>query len=116
MKLQADANVASTSNNAQTKAKDLKKSSDRSKYDHISVKLVMAGTGCSNIAAVEQVLKDMDGDIDAAIEYMLAEQLILGSDDADGDPYLDYACDGKHLIILKSKVAVPMNESHPYLS
>jgi hypothetical protein len=58
----------------------------------------------------------MDGDIDAAIEYMLAEQLILGSDDADGDPYLDYACDGKHLIILKSKVAVPMNESHPYLS
>uniref|UniRef100_A0A0D9WAY7 OTU domain-containing protein n=1 Tax=Leersia perrieri TaxID=77586 RepID=A0A0D9WAY7_9ORYZ len=87
-----DTNVASTSNNAQTKAKDLKKSSDRSTYDHISVKKVMAGTGCC-AAAVEKVLKEMDGDVDAAIEYMLAEQLTLGSDDADGDPYLDYACD-----------------------
>ncbi|KAF2936433.1 OVARIAN TUMOR DOMAIN-containing deubiquitinating enzyme 7 isoform X5 [Oryza sativa Japonica Group] len=108
--IKADANVASTSNNAQTKAKDLKKSSDRSKYDHISVKLVMAGTGCSNIAAVEQVLKDMDGDIDAAIEYMLAEQLILGSDDADGDPYLDYACD-EYVQTIEDELSMKQDES-----
>uniref|UniRef100_A0A0E0PFH2 OTU domain-containing protein n=1 Tax=Oryza rufipogon TaxID=4529 RepID=A0A0E0PFH2_ORYRU len=108
--IKADANVASTSNNAQTKAKDLKKSSDRSKYDHISVKLVMAGTGCSNIAAVEQVLKDMDGDIDAAIEYMLAEQLILGSDDADGDPYLDYACD-EYVQTIEDEFSMKQDES-----
>ncbi|XP_066166171.1 OVARIAN TUMOR DOMAIN-containing deubiquitinating enzyme 7 isoform X3 [Oryza sativa Japonica Group] len=109
--IKADANVASTSNNAQTKAKDLKKSSDRSKYDHISVKLVMAGTGCSNIAAVEQVLKDMDGDIDAAIEYMLAEQLILGSDDADGDPYLDYACDAEYVQTIEDELSMKQDES-----
>uniref|UniRef100_A0A0D3G1H4 OTU domain-containing protein n=1 Tax=Oryza barthii TaxID=65489 RepID=A0A0D3G1H4_9ORYZ len=108
--IKADANVASTSNNAQTKAKDLKKSSDRSKYDHISVKLVMAGTGCSNVAAVEQVLKDMDGDIDAAIEYMLAEQLILGSDDADGDPYLDYACD-EYVQTIEDELSMKQDES-----
>uniref|UniRef100_A0A0E0DJW9 OTU domain-containing protein n=1 Tax=Oryza meridionalis TaxID=40149 RepID=A0A0E0DJW9_9ORYZ len=106
----ADANVASTSNNAQTKAKDLKQSSDRSKYDHISVKLVMAGTGCSNVAAVEQVLKDMDGDVDAAIEYMLAEQLILGSDDADGDPYLDYACD-EYVQTIEDELSMKQDES-----
>uniref|UniRef100_A0A0D9ZS80 OTU domain-containing protein n=1 Tax=Oryza glumipatula TaxID=40148 RepID=A0A0D9ZS80_9ORYZ len=108
--IKADANVASTSNNAQTKAKDLKKSSDRSKYDHISVKLVMAGTGSSNVAAVEQVLKDMDGDIDAAIEYMLAEQLILGSDDADGDPYLDYACD-EYVQTIEDELSMKQDES-----
>ncbi|KAF0891039.1 hypothetical protein E2562_005132 [Oryza meyeriana var. granulata] len=98
--IKTDANVASTSNNGQSKAKDLKKSSDRSNYDHISVKLVMAGTGCSNVAAVEQVLKDMDGNVDAAIEYMLAKQFILGSDDADGDPYMDHACDESLYTIL----------------
>nr|AEV41025.1 OUT-like cysteine protease family protein [Oryza minuta] len=108
--IKTDANVASTSNNAQSKAKDLKKSSDRSKYDHISVKLVMAGTGCSNVAAVEQVLKDMDGDVDAAIEYMLAEQLILGSDDSDGDPYLDYACD-EYIQTIEDELSTRQDES-----
>ncbi|GJN01374.1 hypothetical protein PR202_ga18639 [Eleusine coracana subsp. coracana] len=55
IKLQTDANISSTNNNAQTKAKNLKKSSHRSTYDHTSVKLVMAGTGCSDAAAVERV-------------------------------------------------------------
>ncbi|XP_006653000.2 OVARIAN TUMOR DOMAIN-containing deubiquitinating enzyme 7 isoform X1 [Oryza brachyantha] len=95
--IKTDATVASTSNNAQTKSKDSKKSLGRSNYDHISVKLVMAGTGCPNVAIVEQVLKDMDGDVDAAIEYMLAEQLVLGADDADGDPYMDYTYDDDEL-------------------
>jgi OTU domain-containing protein 3 len=53
--LQTDANVASTSNNGQTKAKDLKKSSSRSTYDETLVKLVMAGTGCSDPAVAEHV-------------------------------------------------------------
>jgi OTU domain-containing protein 3 len=55
IELQTDANISSTNDNAQTKAKDLKKSSHRSTYDHTSVKLVMAGTGCSDVAAVEHV-------------------------------------------------------------
>ena len=110
IKLQTDSNVASTSNTAQTKAIDSKKSSNRSAYDDTSVKMVMAGTGCSNVAAVQhvwiawltlnialhvctwftlivnshylwmaliillQVLGEMDGDVDSAIEYMIAER------------------------------------------
>ncbi|VAH54033.1 unnamed protein product [Triticum turgidum subsp. durum] len=137
--IKTDSNVASTSNNAQTKAKDSKKSSNRSAYDDTSVKMVMAGTGCSNVAAVQHVLGEMDGDVDSAIEYMIAERHVaayddtsvklvmagtgcssvaavehvlgqldgdvdsaiaymiaerfaMSSDNVDGDPYMDYAC------------------------
>ncbi|KAM0923695.1 hypothetical protein ACQ4PT_005373 [Festuca glaucescens] len=89
--IKTDANVASTSNNAQTKAKDLKKSSNRSTYDDRSVKRVMDGTGCSDVAVAEHVLGEFDGDVDAAVEYMIAERFSVGSDDVDGDLYMDYA-------------------------
>lgn len=95
--IKTDANVASTSNSAQTKAKDLKKSSNRSTYDGKSVKRVMAGTGCSDVAVAEHVLEELDGDVDAAIEYMIAERFAVGSDNMDGDPYMDYACNGDEL-------------------
>lgn len=105
--IKTDANVASTSNNAQTKAKDPKKSSNRSTYDDTSVKLVMAGTGCSDVAVAEHVLGELDGDVDAAIEYMIAERFAVGSDDVDrdpyidfnvdSDPYIDFACNGDEL-------------------
>ncbi|KAL6651832.1 hypothetical protein ACP70R_010757 [Stipagrostis hirtigluma subsp. patula] len=95
--IKTDSNVSSTNNDAQTKAKDLKKSSHRSTYDHTSVKLVMAGTGCSDVVAVEHVLGEMDGDVDSAIEYIIAERLAVGTDDAEGDPYMDYACNGDEL-------------------
>jgi OTU domain-containing protein 3 len=39
----------------------------------------------------------MDGDVDAAIEYMIAERLAVSTDDAEVDPYMDYACNGKYL-------------------
>ncbi|KAG8043880.1 hypothetical protein GUJ93_ZPchr0458g22816 [Zizania palustris] len=110
--IKTDANVASTSNNTQTKAKDLKKSSDRSTYDHTSVKLVMAGTGCSNVAAVENVLRDMDGDVDAAIEYMIAEKLVLGSDDMDVDPGMDYTCD-EFVGTIGDELSACQDESQP---
>lgn len=55
IELQTDANISSTNNNTQTKAKDPKKSSHRSTYDQTSVKLVMAGTGCSDAAVAEHV-------------------------------------------------------------
>jgi len=55
IELQTDANISNTNNNAQTKAKEVKKSSHRSTYDHTSVKLVMAGTGCSDVAIAEHV-------------------------------------------------------------
>ncbi|XP_039775358.1 OVARIAN TUMOR DOMAIN-containing deubiquitinating enzyme 7-like isoform X3 [Panicum virgatum] len=91
--IKTDANISSANNNAQTKAKDPKKSSHRSTYDQTSVKLIMAGTGCSDAAIAEHVLEEMDGDVDAAIEYMLVDRVAMGTDDMEGDPYLDYALD-----------------------
>lgn len=43
-----------------------------------------------------QVLGEMDGDVDAAIEYMIAERVAVSTDDADGDPYMDHPCNGKY--------------------
>lgn len=43
-----------------------------------SVKMVMAGSGCDNKQKVEQVLRQVGGDVDAAIEFLIAEQ---GSED-----------------------------------
>ncbi|XP_066344792.1 OVARIAN TUMOR DOMAIN-containing deubiquitinating enzyme 7-like isoform X2 [Miscanthus floridulus] len=97
--IKTDANISNINNNTQTKAKEVKKSSHRSTYDHTSVKLVMAGTGCSDVAIAEHVLGEMDGDVDAAIEYMIAERLAVSTtDDAEVDPYMDYACNGDELI------------------
>lgn len=39
-----------------------------------SIKLVIAGTGCENAERVEQVLREVDGDVNAAIEFLVAEQ------------------------------------------
>ncbi|ONM12339.1 SEC-C motif-containing protein / OTU-like cysteine protease family protein [Zea mays] len=94
IKLQTDSNISNTNNNAQTKAKEVKKSSHRSTYDDTSVKLVMAGTGCSDIAIAEHVLGEMDGDVDAAIEYLIAERLAVSTDDAEVDLYINHAFNG----------------------
>lgn len=107
--IKTDANIASSSH-AQTKAKDLKKSSHRSTYDHTSVKLVMAGTGCSNVTAVEHVLGEMDGDVDAAIEYMIAERLAMGSDDVEVDPFMDYVCD-EAIYVIEDELSTCQDEN-----
>ncbi|GMN30251.1 hypothetical protein TIFTF001_002736 [Ficus carica] len=39
-----------------------------------SIKLVIAGTGCEDAEKVEKVLREVDGDVDAAIEFLVAEQ------------------------------------------
>ncbi|KHN08336.1 hypothetical protein glysoja_045087 [Glycine soja] len=36
--------------------------------------MVMAGTGCENAEKVEQILEQVNGDVDAAIEFLIAEQ------------------------------------------
>lgn len=92
--IKTDSNISNTNNNAQTKAKEVKKSSHRSTYDDTSVKLVMAGTGCSDIAIAEHVLGEMDGDVDAAIEYLIAERLAVSTDDAEVDLYINHAFNG----------------------
>uniref|UniRef100_A0A2N9FE21 OTU domain-containing protein n=1 Tax=Fagus sylvatica TaxID=28930 RepID=A0A2N9FE21_FAGSY len=39
-----------------------------------SIKMVMAGSGCENAEKVKQVLGQVYGDVDAAIEFLIAEQ------------------------------------------
>jgi OTU domain-containing protein 3 len=43
-------------------------------YDQALVKLVMVGTGCTDAVRVCQVLQEVYGDADAAIEFLIAEQ------------------------------------------
>lgn len=59
----------------------------------------------------------MDGDVDAAIEYMIAEQFAMGANDAEGDPYTDYAlgkpvnCPGSWdtiSLVVRAKIWTPL--------
>lgn len=43
-------------------------------YDQALVKLVMVGTGCTDAVRVCQVLQEVYGDADAAIEFLIAEK------------------------------------------
>lgn len=43
-------------------------------YDQSLVKLVMVGTGCTDAVRVCEVLQEVYGDADAAIEFLIAEQ------------------------------------------
>ncbi|KAI3997851.1 hypothetical protein MKX01_036321 [Papaver californicum] len=47
--------------------------------DKRSIQMVMSGGGCESFERAEEVLQQVYGDVDAAIEYFIAEQ-ILGSD------------------------------------
>jgi OTU domain-containing protein 3 len=37
----------------------------------------------------------MDGDVDAAIEYLIAERLAVSTDDAEVDLYINHAFNGE---------------------
>ncbi|KAG9440007.1 hypothetical protein H6P81_020172 [Aristolochia fimbriata] len=43
-------------------------------FDAGSIKIVMSGTGCFDASKVEEVLHELNGDIDAAVEYLIQEQ------------------------------------------
>ena len=60
--------------------------------------LVAIFSSSVKFAIIIQVLGEMDGDVDATIEYMIAERLAVSTtDDAEVDPCMDYACNGKYL-------------------
>jgi hypothetical protein len=54
---------------------------------------LLVGSNFSSEAkfVIIQILGEMDGDVDAAIEYMVAERFTMGASDAEGDPYTDHA-------------------------
>ncbi|URD76504.1 OTU domain containing [Musa troglodytarum] len=71
----ADAHISAKEHNKKVAIdKSSKGSSSRSTFNSGSVKLVMAGTGIEDIDKVEQVLREVDGDVDAAIEFLIAEK------------------------------------------
>ncbi|XP_009788517.1 OVARIAN TUMOR DOMAIN-containing deubiquitinating enzyme 7 isoform X1 [Nicotiana sylvestris] len=75
--IKADADLSAKSREAIVAAKS-KGDTSRNTVQVGSVKVVMAGSGCNDIVKVEQVLQQVGGDVDAAIEYLIAEQ---GSED-----------------------------------
>ncbi|XP_039155115.1 OVARIAN TUMOR DOMAIN-containing deubiquitinating enzyme 7-like isoform X4 [Eucalyptus grandis] len=72
--IKADSNLSSSSCQAIAGSNKSKSGAGKDITDAGSIKLVMAGCGCENIEKVEQTLLQMDGDVDAAIEYLIAEQ------------------------------------------
>ncbi|XP_012079270.1 OVARIAN TUMOR DOMAIN-containing deubiquitinating enzyme 7 isoform X2 [Jatropha curcas] len=72
--IKADAELSATSHKAKAAASKSKVGPAKDTINTGSVKLVMAGSGCENVEKVEQVLLQVDGDVDAAIEFLGAER------------------------------------------
>ncbi|XP_073098979.1 OVARIAN TUMOR DOMAIN-containing deubiquitinating enzyme 7 isoform X3 [Elaeis guineensis] len=72
--IKVDAEISATGHNKKVTVNKSKGSSHKQTFDAQSVKMVMAGTGCQNVDKVEQVLREVDGDVDAAIEFLIADQ------------------------------------------
>ncbi|KAK3416280.1 hypothetical protein EUGRSUZ_H01733 [Eucalyptus grandis] len=72
--IKADSNLSLSSHQAKARSNKSKSEAGKDTTDAGSIKLVMAGSGCENIKKVEPTLLQMYGDVDAAIEYLIAEQ------------------------------------------
>ncbi|KAG8641200.1 OVARIAN TUMOR DOMAIN-containing deubiquitinating enzyme 7 isoform X3 [Manihot esculenta] len=72
--IKADADLSATSDKAKAAASKCKRGAAKDIIDAGSIKLVMAGSGCESAEKVEQVLLQVDGDADAAIEFLVAER------------------------------------------
>ncbi|KAF8101476.1 hypothetical protein N665_0205s0068 [Sinapis alba] len=73
--IQADAKVSAASKQAKaTESSKSKNTSDKCNVDAGAVKVVMSGSCCCNAEKAEQVLVQVNGDVDAAIEFLIAEQ------------------------------------------
>ncbi|PON42985.1 OTU domain containing protein [Parasponia andersonii] len=72
--IKADADLSMKSRQAKVVESKSKGRADRNVIDSRSIKMVIAGTGCENAEKIEEVLLQVDGDVDAAIEFLVAEQ------------------------------------------
>ncbi|KAL4378946.1 hypothetical protein GQ457_02G007940 [Hibiscus cannabinus] len=72
--IKADADISASSNQAKAAVSKPKGAAGKDSINTGSIKLVMAGSGCESAEKVEQVLLQVDGDVDAAIEFLVAEQ------------------------------------------
>ncbi|XP_030498778.1 OVARIAN TUMOR DOMAIN-containing deubiquitinating enzyme 7 isoform X2 [Cannabis sativa] len=72
--IKVDADLTKKSDQTKAAENKWKGGAGRNIIDAGSIKLVIAGTGCANAEKVEEVLLQVDGDVDAAIEFLVAEQ------------------------------------------
>ncbi|KAG5382259.1 hypothetical protein IGI04_033729 [Brassica rapa subsp. trilocularis] len=72
--IEADAKVSAASKQAKATESKSKSRSDKCDVDAGAVKVVMSGSCCDNAEKAEQVLVQVNGDVDAAIEFLIAEQ------------------------------------------
>ncbi|OIV93868.1 hypothetical protein TanjilG_05571 [Lupinus angustifolius] len=72
--IKADADLSATSHQAKVTANKSREQTDKGNFLPGSIKLVMAGSGCENTEKVEQILEQVNGNVDAAIEFLITEQ------------------------------------------
>ncbi|KAK6924031.1 OTU domain, partial [Dillenia turbinata] len=72
--IKADASLQPASDKAKVVVTKSKGGHGRTNIDEGSVKMVMVGTGVQDPVKVEEVLQQLDGDVDAAIEFLIAER------------------------------------------
>lgn len=73
--IKADSSLPATSGEAKTAA--VRKSTRLAGTSFVSsdsIKMVMAGSGCEDVKRAEQILLHVSGDVDAAIEFLIASQ------------------------------------------
>ncbi|KAI4327428.1 hypothetical protein L6164_019891 [Bauhinia variegata] len=72
--IKADADLSATSQQAKVTANKSHPGAGREIIQPGSIKVVMAGSGCEDAEKVEQTLVQVNGDVDAAIEFLIAEK------------------------------------------
>ncbi|CAM8912331.1 unnamed protein product [Rhodiola kirilowii] len=76
--IKADAGLSATSNREKATPSKSRAGYGSNVVTEGSIKLIMTGSGCGNEEKIRQVLLQVGGDTDAAIEFLIAEQ---GADD-----------------------------------
>lgn len=72
--IKADAYPSAMTHQAKVSLAKSKGLSGKNIINEASIKVVMAGSGCDKAEEVEQVLQQLDGEVDAAIEFLVAKQ------------------------------------------
>ncbi|KAF7136382.1 hypothetical protein RHSIM_Rhsim08G0099200 [Rhododendron simsii] len=72
--IKADADLSALSCKAKAALTKSKGGAGKNVIHADSIKLVMAGSGCEDAKKVEQILRQVGGDVDAANEFLIAEQ------------------------------------------
>lgn len=72
--IKADVNLTASLQQAKAAGASSKSRSSKNVVHGRTIKMVMAGSGCEDAEKAEQVLLQVDGDVDAAIEFLVAEQ------------------------------------------